>query len=69
MSKTRATDYVAPQERELLSENGGAPSHEDIAALAHELWIARGRTDGAAEEDWLEAERQLGVRNGKDLTS
>ena len=65
MSKNSAVDYVAPQEREQLSEKGGAPSHEDIAALAHELWIAWGRTDVAAEEDWFEAERQLRVANGK----
>ena len=36
-----------------------APSHDDIAALAHALWEARGGGDGRAEEDWLEAERML----------
>ena len=46
-----------------------APLHEEIAALAYQLWIARGREDGAAEEDWFEAERELGVVNGQRTTS
>lgn len=35
--------------------------HEDtsIAELAYSLWEARGRPQGTAESDWLEAERQL----------
>jgi uncharacterized protein YndB with AHSA1/START domain len=36
-----------------------APTHEAIALRAYELYLARGRTDGRAREDWLEAERQL----------
>jgi uncharacterized protein YndB with AHSA1/START domain len=36
-----------------------APTHEAIALRAYELYLARGRTDGHAREDWLEAERQL----------
>jgi hypothetical protein len=39
------------------------PSHDDIAKLAHALWEARGGGDGGAEEDWLEAERQLLQQN------
>jgi len=34
-------------------------SHEDIARLAYALWEERGHAEGSAEEDWLEAERQL----------
>jgi hypothetical protein len=33
-----------------------------IAELAYRLWVARGRPHGSAEEDWLEAERQLSPR-------
>jgi hypothetical protein len=36
-----------------------APSHDDIARLAYALWEARRYGDGSAEQDWLEAERQL----------
>jgi hypothetical protein len=36
--------------------------HEDIAALAHKLWEARGCPDGSPEEDWFHAAEQLRSR-------
>lgn len=36
--------------------------HDDIAALAYELWQARGCPDGSPDEDWFEAARQLRSR-------
>jgi hypothetical protein len=51
-------DYVAAQER-AEEETGAAPSHEEICARAHELWISGGCQEGAADKDWLEAEREL----------
>lgn len=41
---------------------GGAArpvTREQIAALAHAIWIDRGRPDGRDLDHWLEAERQL----------
>lgn len=35
------------------------PTHEQIAALAHELWTERGSPEGSDVDIWLEAERQL----------
>ena len=35
------------------------PTHEEIGALAHALWEARGCPEGSPEEDWLRAEREL----------
>jgi hypothetical protein len=35
------------------------PSQQDIAKLAYALWEERGMPEGSAEEDWIEAERQL----------
>lgn len=35
------------------------PTHEQIAALAHAIWIDRGRPEGRELDNWLEAERQL----------
>ena len=67
MSQT-PDDYVAEQER-FSEDTIAAPLHEEIAALAYQLWIARGREDGAAEEDWFEAERELRVVNGQRTTS
>jgi hypothetical protein len=36
--------------------------HEDIAALAYELWKARGCPDGSSEEDWFRAAEELRSR-------
>ena len=33
--------------------------HDEIAALAHKLWQARGCPDGSPEEDWFHAAEQL----------
>jgi DUF2934 family protein len=33
--------------------------HEDIAALAYELWQARGCPNGSPEEDWFQAAEEL----------
>jgi Protein of unknown function (DUF2934) len=34
-------------------------ARERIARLAFEKWCRRGRQEGTAEQDWLEAEREL----------
>jgi hypothetical protein len=36
--------------------------HDDIAALAHELWQARGCPQGSAEDDWFHAAEKLRSR-------
>jgi hypothetical protein len=36
--------------------------HKEIAALAYELWEARGCPDGSPEEDWSHAVEQLRSR-------
>jgi Protein of unknown function (DUF2934) len=36
--------------------------HDDIAALAHTLWEARGCPEGSPEEDWYHAAEQLRSR-------
>lgn len=35
------------------------PTHSEIAALAHQIWLEQGRPDDSAERDWVEAERRL----------
>ena len=52
------SEYFAPQET-AADRSLVLPSHDDIANLAHALWEGRGGGNGLAEEDWLEAERQL----------
>ncbi len=36
--------------------------HKEIAALAHELWQARGCPEGSPEEDWYRAAHELRAR-------
>ena len=38
-----------------------APSHEQIALRAYELFLARGSEPGHESEDWLAAEAELSV--------
>ena len=35
------------------------PTHQEIAARAYQLYIERGRVDGHAVDDWLQAEYEL----------
>lgn len=42
--------------------------HEDIAALARELWEARGCPEGSPDEDWFNAVKQLRSRNLADVS-
>ena len=39
------------------------PAHEQIAALAHSLWQARGCPEGTPDEDWFNAERALSAKS------
>ena len=50
---------------ELLSKRDAAiTTHEEkVRARAYELYEVRGRTDGHAEEDWLQAEREVAGSN------
>ena len=51
-----------PEQHEVKNSDFEASSHlthDVIAARAHELWRARGRQEGSAEQDWLEAEAEL----------
>lgn len=37
------------------------PTHQEIAQLAEQFWIERGRPDGSPEVDWLRARQTLGA--------
>ncbi len=47
-NKAKATPATTP-----------APTHHQIAQLAHRLWKERGGHHGSHEQDWLRAEREL----------
>ena len=53
---------------EILSQSArirrpGPENQEEIAALAHALWQARGCPNGSPEEDWFQAKRDLAGRS------
>jgi hypothetical protein len=37
-------------------------AQEQIALLAYQLWVARGRPEGSDQQDWFEAQKLLGER-------
>jgi Protein of unknown function (DUF2934) len=54
---------------ELLTKRDGAittPDEENVRARAYELYEVRGRIDGHAEEDWLQAEGEVAGRNERN---
>jgi len=48
------------------SGRSGPENQEEIAALAHALWQARGCPEGSPEEDWFQAKQALAERSGTD---
>jgi hypothetical protein len=63
-SNTAATQTTPPPQQARNTANTATaatqgPTHEQIARRAYELYLARGATDGQAEQDWMQAEREL----------
>jgi len=71
-SDHKKQDYLTGHEHSLQSfENSpefplstvpasvGHGGHEEIAALAHQLWQDRGRPIGSPDDDWFHASEQL----------
>lgn len=65
-SKQGSTPQVSSGETASVAQAGQAtvrvrimPTHEAIALRAYQLWQARGCQGGSAEQDWLQAEREL----------
>jgi Protein of unknown function (DUF2934) len=46
-------------QRKTTAPFGSGPAHQEIAARAEAIWLERGCPQGANDEIWLEAERQL----------
>jgi len=42
------------------------PHQENVRARAYELYEVRGRIDGHAEQDWLQAEGEVAGRNERN---
>lgn len=61
MTKSTVPQSAAPAQTagtHTTSPNG-SKTRDGIARRAYELYVQRGRQDGKALEDWLQAERQL----------
>jgi hypothetical protein len=57
--KVSAPKVKAASRAKAAAVPGAEPTHEEIAARAYELYLARGSLDGYSEEDWLLAEAEL----------
>ena len=55
----KAAAVAAPVEQTASSIEKKIPSYEEIAQLAQQYWIERGRPHGSPEVDWLRAEATL----------
>jgi hypothetical protein len=62
MAKSRKKDNRHPSHANTERAGETTPATADrerVAARAYERYLARGAADGAAVDDWLEAEREL----------
>jgi hypothetical protein len=60
MAKTvRKKDNPRGDKDQAISRAAEAPSEEEIALRAYEIYLDRGQADGRDLDDWLEAKREL----------
>ncbi|RKG78083.1 DUF2934 domain-containing protein [Corallococcus terminator] len=57
--QTPAPKSTPERTPEKPSANMSAPTNEQIARRAFEIYQARGGTHGSSEQDWFQAEREL----------
>jgi DUF2934 family protein len=65
MAKSARPKRGQPTRQKVTRErasNDARPEHDAIARRAYELYVERGGGHGSDIEDWLAAERELGVR-------
>ena len=51
--------HVAYEHARQLHRGHETFGHAEIAALAHQLWVARGCPQGSPDEDWFRAAEEL----------
>lgn len=61
MSSTSTGTKSAPASHDIDPAQLEPNKREEIAKLAYAYWEARGCPLGSPEEDWLQAERELGL--------
>jgi hypothetical protein len=60
----KAMESSSPATNKPRTANGH-PSQEAIAVRAYQLYLERGGAPGNELEDWIQAELQLAMENGK----
>ncbi len=60
--KSEKTPTARIKRTRRTKETSQTVSDLEISRLAYEIYEARGRTDGAQLDDWLQAEQQLSSR-------
>jgi len=45
--------------KKAIAKKKAAPTHEEIAKLAHHYFSQRGHTHGSHHDDWVRAEKEL----------
>jgi hypothetical protein len=60
-----AATAMAPERAPETPASGPDTERDQIAKLAYQYWQERGCPGGSPEEDWLRAERELGVLIGE----
>lgn len=59
-AKERATSKRSSRAAKAVEPKGvNAPTHDQIAMKAYEIWIAHGCPEGQAQKNWHEAEVKL----------
>jgi hypothetical protein len=68
-TKTKTADAAAPaaaaapKAEPAKAQAAPAATPESVQARAHQIWVAKGKpVPGTPVADWLQAERELGVR-------
>lgn len=60
--KSKSVPPAAPVSARAPVMELSAPTHEQIARRAYELYLQRGATHGCDLQDWITAERELSTR-------
>lgn len=65
-SQVRMAETQPVQQRSVYAHHNGQNDHgvaifghDQIAELAHQLWVARGCPEGSPEVDWFQAAKEL----------
>jgi len=66
MSRTVTPQSTQPPSSQV---NSTTVSREKIAKLAYEKWCMRGQPHGSDMKDWLDAEAELRVQQGKQTSN